>query len=217
MPTFKLFVSTVPSRTGTVLPATLASVAAGDWGEAPDVFVQAAGPEDKDRCVTSYADLLRRAAGCGADFAVVLEDDVDVSPHLRHNLTNWSRLPGLKVGSLYLPTSQRDVVAWTGGGADYDERKVSEVLVPGHRLWGAQGMVYAVRDLPLFLTRYDMIRGLRDYRTYAAAGRLGWGVQFYKPAQVQHRVGHETTAESRGHYHTDETFDPGWEHPGAAR
>ena len=68
--------------------ATLAAFRASDWGGEPAVFVQPPHwPKGKPAASANYKRALVAAEQSGADFALVLEDDVRVSRHLRHNLS----------------------------------------------------------------------------------------------------------------------------------
>ena len=67
---------------------TLAAVRGTDWGSEPAVFVQPPHwPKGKPSASANYKRALVAAEQSGADFALVLEDDVRVCRHLRHNLS----------------------------------------------------------------------------------------------------------------------------------
>ena len=68
--------------------ATLVAFRESDWGSEPAVFVQPPHwPKGKPSASANYKRALLAAEQSGADFALVLEDDVRVCRHLRHNLS----------------------------------------------------------------------------------------------------------------------------------
>src|SRR5262249_56209401 len=85
-PRIKLHVVTYPANRDS-LEQTLASIRVSDWGEEPTVLVQPdEWPVGRESGSRNRRRALEAAAADGCDFALVLEDDVRVNRHLRHNL-----------------------------------------------------------------------------------------------------------------------------------
>lgn len=82
---------TCPER-AEVRAATLASWARTDWGNAPAVYEnESAAPEPITRLNAGFSALLRRALATGANYLLLLEDDLRFNRHLRANLAAWPR------------------------------------------------------------------------------------------------------------------------------
>lgn len=88
----QLYVLTyAPRLDGGVTQSTLDSIARSDWGEAVELFVQDNDITGDPRyCQTeNYRRLLERVVAEAPDYALILEDDVQVNRYLRHNLEHW--------------------------------------------------------------------------------------------------------------------------------
>ena len=67
---------------------TLADLRESDWGDVPHMFIQ---PSNWSKSIASAAANYKRAliaaAEADCDFTLIIEDDVRVCRHLRHNLS----------------------------------------------------------------------------------------------------------------------------------
>jgi hypothetical protein len=101
-PSFAAHVLTCPDRRGSTVQ-TVANFAASDWGEAPHIHVELGeGPPSRERIAAAYGHMLTMAAAAGVDYTLLLEDEIAVNRHLRHNLRVWEPVERgeLMLGSL---------------------------------------------------------------------------------------------------------------------
>lgn len=201
MPTFEMFVLTVPSREKT-LADTLLSVRASDWNDTLVVRCQPPGPENWREGVKSYRKMLtEHVAGSPADFVVVIEDDVDVAKNLRHNLAHWSVLPQLQVGSLFLPGRLHGKVRWVDYGPDFS-------TYGGGFVYGTQAMVFKPAAVAALMPVFDAVDNQYDQKLFAACRAMGVPVHYHTPALVQHRD--VTSSMANDAVMADPTYAPFW-------
>ncbi|MFO0822028.1 MAG: hypothetical protein U0792_02740 [Gemmataceae bacterium] len=85
-PKFGMYVVTYEANADSLV-STLTSIRESDWGEEPKLLMQPSDwPVSRENGSRNYKRALEVAAGDGCDFALILEDDVRVNRHLRHNL-----------------------------------------------------------------------------------------------------------------------------------
>lgn len=104
-PTFAAHVLTSPERRNAIVQ-TVANIAASDWKEAPRIHVELSEKApSRVRIAAAYGQMLLVAAKDAADYTLLLEDEMTVSLHLRHNLCSWEPLVRgqLILGSLCSP------------------------------------------------------------------------------------------------------------------
>ena len=164
-----------------VRATTLASWARTDWGKAPAVYEnESAAPEPIARLNAGFSALLRRALATGADYLLLLEDDLRFNRHLRANLAAWPPLRDrrLHFASLYNP------------GVPALERCPAErhFLADPARAIGAQVRIlsraFATALLPHL--REDDAE-IHDLHAARLCHELGFGPLFYHtPSLVQH-------------------------------
>lgn len=186
MPSFLMTILTCQGRQAT-LKQTLESLSQTDWNDTPLVFRDPHQLEDpKESQTRASFDLLTNALILPWDFLLFCEDDVLFNRHLHHNLSRWSVLNRLKVGSLYCHDS---------GVGDFVE-------LPAQSLGGSQAIVISREWLPKVLKQWDehhpsLMQDLRIYRTV----EMIFG---HCPSLIQHRAGKSTWG---GPHHSTMTFD----------
>jgi hypothetical protein len=175
------------------LRQTLASVRASDWGEEPVVVMQPADwPVGREAGARTYRMALERAGADGCDFAVILEDDVRVGAHVRHNLLTNPLVA--RDAADYLGLFQPDLVSdpWerTEGHLGY---RLARPRYTGpddgwekHRLWGAQGYCLSARLVRAALERWNWLTGSPDSRVLGVCGELRLPPWYTAPCLVEH-------------------------------
>jgi hypothetical protein len=135
---------------------------------------------------------LERAAADGCDFAVILEDDVRVGTHFRHNL-------------LANPLVQRDVADYLGlfmpdlvaGPWERTEAQLAYRLArprytgpdeawEKHRVWGSQGYCLSARLVKAALAAWDRMVEGQDSRVLGTCAELGLPLWYTAPCLVEH-------------------------------
>jgi protein-L-isoaspartate O-methyltransferase len=172
---------------------TLEDFRACDWGSDPEVIEQPADwPGGYESAARNYKRALERVAADGCDFALVLEDDVRVCRHLRHNL-------------LSLPLVKRDQCDFLGLFvpdliADPWERqephlgyRLARPLYSGpdrlwekHRLWGAQACLLSRRFVLAALAEWDRYRKGQDTRLISVCSAHGLPMWYTLPCLAEH-------------------------------
>jgi LPS sulfotransferase NodH len=181
---------------------TLDNIHQSDWGEEPLLFVQPADwPVGYDAAACNYKRALEHAADDGCDFALVLEDDIRVCRHLRHNLTTLPLVARDQCDflSLYVP----DLVAnpWERVEPHLGYR-LARPLYSGpnrlwekHRLWGSQGYLLSRRFIHAALERWDRLKMGLDSRAISVCSELKLPMWYTAPCLVEHaplRSAHST-------------------------
>jgi hypothetical protein len=191
-PRVRLYVVSYPANAES-LRQTLASVRASDWGDEPEVVMQPADwPVGREAGARTYRMALERAAADGCDFAVILEDDVRVGAHVRHNLLT-NQLVARDVADylgLFLPDLVADPWERTEAHLGY---RLARPRYTGpddgwekHRLWGAQGYCLSARLVRAALERWDRLTGSPDSRVLGVCGELGLPPWYTAPCLVEH-------------------------------
>ncbi len=186
------YVVTCPER-GEILARTLAGLGASDWDAEPILIV-----DDNPRAVTPIARInttwlkaLERVAAGSAPVALVIEDDVEVNVHVRHNLQRWAPLAAAGIapfcGTLY---------------------NAAQTTNP-HAMWGSQGLVISRAVAAFVLRHWKEEANLSDTRIPRLASRVTT-VHVHAPSLVQH-VGTASTWGAPFHQAPD--FDPSWRAP----
>jgi hypothetical protein len=175
------------------LRLTLDDFRQSDWGEEPMVFTQPDDwPPGKESASRNYRRILEHAYEDGCDFALILEDDVRVSRHLRHNLTTLPliRRDQCDYLSLFLPDliekpwqRQERHLGYRLAKPRYSgPNRLWEV----RRIWGSQAYVLSRRFLRAALERWDRLNEGQDTRVLAICGELQLPLWYSCPCWVEH-------------------------------
>jgi hypothetical protein len=204
-PRFAAHVLTSPDRRECV-SRTVANLAASDWGEAPRVHVDLApGPVSRERIAAAYGEMLRVAAEIPADYTLLLEDDIEVNRHLRHNLRHWQPLREGKLilGSLYNP----DLAHLPGYRPETNGDELQHSFVAELRsVLGAQAVILSRTFLNYAVVHwYDAGAG-QNRRLVRLATAFG-PLHYHTPSLVQH-IAIESLHGSE--LATARDFDPDW-------
>jgi hypothetical protein len=191
-PRIGLYIPTYPANRASC-EATVASVRESDWGAAPTVMEQPADwPVGHESAARNYRRVLERVLADGCDFSLLLEDDVRVNRHLRHNL---HALPLVRRDqcdylSLYLPDTVADPwqrretalgyrLAWPRyASPDRHWQKL--------RVWGAQGYLLSARLVRAVLDRWPRLHRGADTRVMAVCAELRVPLWYTDPCLVEH-------------------------------
>jgi len=203
-PRFAAHVLTSPDRREWV-SRTVANLAVSDWGEAPRIHVDIApGPPSRERIAAAYGEMLRVAAELAVDFTLLLEDDIEVNRHLRHNLVHWSPLREGKLilGSLYNP----DVAHLAGYRSEANDEEQYSFVSELRSVLGAQAMILSRAFLNYAVIHwYDAGAGQNRRLVRLAAG---FGpMEYHTPSLVQHIA---VESLSGAELATARDFDPEW-------
>ncbi|HEX5871941.1 MAG TPA: class I SAM-dependent methyltransferase [Longimicrobium sp.] len=200
----RMYILTCPARVlSGVAHATLASVARSDWGDEPVIHLDdAAGGDPKARQTNSYRRLVERVARERPAHALILEDDVAVNRHLRHNLRAWQpvRDGAPFLGSLYNPNLRAlpDAPAMEHG-----------FVADPESVYGSQAFVLTPEVADYCLEHWDDVAALQDIRVSRLAARMDpHGVRVHGPSLVEHAGAALST--HGGAQHTSTDFDPWW-------
>ena len=188
----RLYVVTYPANADSLAP-TLASLRASDWGEEAVVVSQPADwRPGGEAAAKNYKRALERAAADGCDYAVILEDDVRVGRHFRHNLLANPLVA--RDACDYLGLFMPDLIAapWerTEPGLGY---RLAKPLYSGpnrlwekHRVWGAQGYALSRRFVLAALDRWDRLKEGQDTRVIGVCSELQLPLWYAAPCLVEH-------------------------------
>lgn len=187
---------TCPER-GAVCAETVASFRRTDWkGDLQIVEDDRSEPEHLRGIAATWGRMLARAAAAKVDVVLLMEDDLDFSVHLMHNLRCWAPLRashggGPFFGSLYNP------------GRAYTRRDDSQhFLVADPRdVWGSQAVLTTPAMAAYFLSHWDEETGAADLKMPRLAARV-CPVYYHVPSLVQH-VGHVSTWGGMSHQAVD--------------
>ncbi|HEX5177594.1 MAG TPA: hypothetical protein VFV83_11215 [Chthoniobacteraceae bacterium] len=183
----------------------MTNLAASDWGESPRIHVDiASGPPSRERVAAAYGEMLRVAAEIPADYTLLLEDDIEVNRHLRHNLLHWNPLREAKLilGSLYNP----DVAHLPGYRPDAEADEQPSFVAEIRSVLGAQAVILSRAFLNYAVVHwYDAGAG-QNRRLVRLASGFG-PMQYHTPSLVQH-IAIESLYGSE--LATARDFDPDW-------
>jgi hypothetical protein len=158
-----------------------------------------------ERIEETWLRALRAIVAEGADFALIVEDDLEFNRFLRHNLERWPPLRALAsgdwpfFGSLY-HAQQR--VLW-------QDRAQRCALAAPEAFWGAQALVVSRGSARHLLTQWEQGGRAHDIKAARLAAQLG-PIHCHLPALVQHRIGPSTWG---GATHQAPDFDPEFRAP----
>ncbi|MCE9563255.1 MAG: class I SAM-dependent methyltransferase [Planctomycetes bacterium] len=187
-----LSVVTYPANAAS-LEKTLASIRASDWATEPLIVMQPAEwPTSRESGARNYKRALEAAATDGCDFALILEDDVRVNRHLRHNLlaNPLIRRDQCDYLGLFLP----DLIAdpWERREAHLGYRLArprysgSSVRWTRNRVWGTQGLLLSRRLVLAALQRWDRFPDGHDTRLLSVCAAFKVPLWYTQPCLVEH-------------------------------
>jgi hypothetical protein len=191
-PQMRLYVVTYPANAES-LRATLASIRKSDWGEEPTVVTQPPDwPTSRESGSRNYKRALEAAEADGCDFALILEDDVRVNEHLRHNLlaNPLVRRDQCDYLSLFIP----DLIAdpWERSEPHLGYRLAKprytgpNALWERERIWGCQGCLLSRRFVCAALDRWDRLIEGQDTRLMSVCSEFQLPLWYTMPCLVEH-------------------------------
>ena len=180
-PTFAAHVLTSPERRNAIVQ-TVANMAASDWKEAPRIHVELSEKApSRVRRAAAYGQMLLVAVNEATDYTLLLEDDITVNRHLRHNLCSWEPLARgqLVLGSLcssevaHLPGYHPD------GGEEYSfAAEIRTVL-------GAQALILSRGFLNYAAAHWEDGGAGQSRRLVRLAKGFG-NMHYHAPSLVKH-------------------------------
>lgn len=187
--TLAVFVQTVEGREA-ALALTRSQIELSDVGSDYTVLMGEPGKTAREHLLA----VLDAMASSGADLVLRLEDDVDVAPHVRHNLTTWPELHDARFGAGW---------AFAPGGVrtihDYWYQRPGESKWVGGPLAYSQAVLLWRRDVDAtgrgcveWFAKHPG-RASQDLAIVAAVYGLNKQVCIHAPPQVEHRIEHGST------------------------
>ena len=217
-----LYLLTTPGREES-LAATLRELAACDWGEPPRIIRDSGAPSDW-ALARGHLEVLRRALADAASHFLILEDDLRIARHLRHNLERWPPLQrgGLHFATLYNPGLRESSRAEPRSGAVEGPGAINPALPTASgalpesgpawfaadppACFGGQARIFS-RECAAFILEKMPGPGLQqDPQMARLAAQLG-PLWVHMPSLVQH-TGRTSTWSATFHEAID--FDPEW-------
>lgn len=180
---------------------TMENLARTDWDGAP-VLVQI---HDGDTCEDHQAETqcvylgLRNSLEQGADYILLLEDDLDFNAHIRHNLQNWAPLQTgmITLASLFNP-GVRELAC--------DLRSNARIVKPSS-VYGSQALLISKNTLQYVVRHWHHTTGSQEVRIARLAGRQRKPILYHAPSLVQHVHGPDAPDE---HRYEAMDFDRNW-------
>jgi hypothetical protein len=217
MKDFFAWVHTCPLRDGSdLLKGTIDSVWASDARDDFEVWRHPDGLTSPQ--ITSWWHERLLESATRGEVIVRLEDDTDVSAHLKHNVLTWEALkePDFLCGTLFtwdfLPVQKM---------CERNERGLPYLRVG---LYGAQGLVFRADRMALVVENIKKNSGRQMYHLdfdevfFRAAYELGMRVYVHEQSLVNGLPGNEKSAVHNGIFHpagfySHATFDKHWKRP----
>ena len=173
--------------------ATLADFRKSDWGSEPVIFVQPPHwPKGKHSSSANYKRALAAAANSGCDFALILEDDVRVCRHLRHNLLTIPVVARHQCDhlSLFMPDlicdpweREEPHLGYRLAHSRYDG---PNTRWEKFRLWGSQAYLISRKLLLAMLERWDSLLEGQDSRMLSVCNELKLPMYYTMPCLIEH-------------------------------
>ena len=151
------------------------------------------------RIAHTHRQALLNGLRSGADYVLLLEDDLEFNRFFRHNLANWRPLNGraLAFGSLYNP----DV-----NPLACDVENHFFVAEP-NAVYGSQALLLSMEMVRYTLKHWGTIQAPLDRKLPYFAVELGVPICYHAPSLIQHRPVESTWG---GTSHQAPDFDPLW-------
>jgi hypothetical protein len=173
--------------------ATLVHFRRSDWGAEPRVFVQPVRWEKgKPAASANYKRAIQAAADDDVDFALILEDDVRVCRHIRHNIETLPivRRRQADLLTLFMPDLIMD--PWERSEPHLGYR-LAKPRYSGpnrrwekYRLWGSQAYLLSRRMVRECLARWDHLTEGQDARMLTVCNELKLPMFYSAPCWVEH-------------------------------
>lgn len=179
---------------------TLRNLAATDWGNRP-VLVQIDADTSANR-IERIAEngfrALQRGVAAGAEFILLLEDDLEFNQHLWHNLNCWPPLMERQVtlAGLYDPGISR-----------IDPQGPSWWSAKPDSVYGSQAFLLSSSTARYLIRQWHSMRLPLDLRMARLAAQLGKPLFYYNPSLVHHTG---VASLSNGSFHQAVDFHPFW-------
>jgi hypothetical protein len=191
-PRIGLYVVTYLANAPSLEP-TLASIRESDWGQEPVVVMQPTDwPVSRDNGSRNYKRALEAVAADDCDFALILEDDVRVCRHLRHNLLAQPLVQRDQCDymSLFMPDLIAD--AWERREPHLGYRLAKPRYSGPNQLWersrvyGTQGVLLSRRFVLAALERWDRLVEGQDTRVICVCAEFRLPLWYSMPCLVEH-------------------------------
>lgn len=173
--------------------ATLAHFRQSDWGAEPRMFVQPVRwDKGKPAASGNYKRALQAAADDGHEYALILEDDVRVCKHLRHNIETLPivRRRQADLLTLFMPDLISD--PWERSEPHLGYRLAKpRYFGPNEcwekfRLWGSQAYLFSRRMVRECLARWDQLTEGQDSRVLTVCKELQLTMFYTAPCLIEH-------------------------------
>jgi hypothetical protein len=191
-PRVRLYVVTYPANSESLV-STLASIRASDWGEEPVVVTQPGDwPVGRESGAQNFKRALEAAVIDECDFALILEDDVRVCKHLRHNLlTNTLvRRDQCDYLGLFIPDLIADPWEWCEPHLGYRLTRPRYAgpnrLWERNRIWGSQALLLSRRLVLAARERWDRLTEGQDTRILCVCSEFRLPLWYTAPCLVEH-------------------------------
>ena len=189
---------TCPER-AQLLERTLADFRRTDWQVMPHLQMDESRSDDRRHRQTQNA---KRAlewfiAESDAEFALLMEDDLEFNRNLYWNLERWTPFvsASLHFGSLYNPNIRRL--------RESDDHFVADPSA----CYGSQASVLSRSAASLVLREWESVVGMQDIKFTRILGAAGISLFYHQPSLVQH-VGLESAW--GGGFHQTGDYDRAW-------
>jgi hypothetical protein len=182
-------------------PQTLDNLARTDWDGAPLLFQIDDGDADgyREREAQCAYLALKKGLEHGADYILLLEDDLDFNRHLGHNLQKWGpvKAGAVTLASLFNP-GVREVAC--------DLRNNARIVNP-NAVFGNQAFLIANDSAQCIVRHWDEVEGGQDIKISRLAGRQRKLIFYHAPSLVQ-RI--RTPSAPGASFREAVDFDPHW-------
>jgi ADP-heptose:LPS heptosyltransferase len=180
---------------------TLDDLARTDWNGAPLLVHIDDGNADgyRERETHCAYLALEKSLEHGADYILLMEDDLDFNQHLSHNLHNWGPLEAgvVTLASLFNP-KVRELAC--------DLRNNARIVNP-NEVFGSQAFLIANDTVRYIVRHWDEVAGRQDIKISRLAGRQRKPIFYHAPSLVQHI---RTPGALDASFREAMDFDPNW-------
>jgi ADP-heptose:LPS heptosyltransferase len=180
---------------------TLDNLARTDWDGAPLLVQIDDGDADgyRERETQCAYLALKKGLEHGADYILLLEDDLDFNRHLGHNLQNWGPLKAgvVTLASLFNP-KVRELAC---------DLRNNARIVNSNEVFGSQAFLIANDTVQYIVRHWDEVAGGQDIKISRLAGRQRKPIFYHAPSLVQHI---RTPSALGASFREAMDFDPNW-------
>ena len=175
------------------LELMLADFHRSDWGSDPHIFNQPEHwPRGKESASRNFRRALEQAVADDCDFALILEDDVRVCRHLRHNLTTLPLVARDQCDylSLFMPDLVHNpwerTEAHLGYRLAHPRYGGPNRLWEKFRVWGSQAYLLSARFIQAALERWDQLKEGQDSRALTICNEQQYPLWYTTPCFAEH-------------------------------